>query len=115
MNEELYHELEIVVKATFFLDFLVSRCRTFGSDGFSELASGLFLFEIEICQNYRGLCLPNGHRLNSDDHRIYAPHFTKSDKNFEQVPFVFQVRVSLESFFLVLEKVVRRIRFPLLG
>jgi len=48
MNEELYHELEIVVKATFFLDFLVSRCRTFGSDGFSELASGLFLFKIEI-------------------------------------------------------------------
>ena len=46
MNEELYHELEIVVKATFFLDFLVSRCRTFGSDGFSELASGLFLFKI---------------------------------------------------------------------
>ena len=48
MNEELYHELEIVVKATFFFDFLVSRSRTFGSDGFSVLVSGLFLFKIVI-------------------------------------------------------------------
>lgn len=48
MNEELYHELEIVVKATFFFDFLVSRSRTFGSDGFSEVVSGLFCSRYDL-------------------------------------------------------------------
>ena len=109
MNEELYHELEIVVKATFFLDFLVSRCRTFGSDGFSELASGLFLFKFCFLDGgFKGSGPPRTKKSLSTFVRILC-------KNFEQVPFVFQVRVNLESFFLVLEKVVRRIRFPLLG
>ena len=49
MNEELYHELEIVVKATFFFDFLVSRSRTFGSDGFSVVVvSGLFCSRYDL-------------------------------------------------------------------